>query len=126
MSYAGHTPRAIRTVMQQTSPSLQFRLSDIYNAKARYRLEALASQTPIQALMDDLIVGDLFYRHKKDENGHIAYLFMAHPKSLELFKQHNDILLLNCTYHTNRYKMPLLNIVGSIGMNTTIQLALVL
>ncbi len=34
-------------------------------------------------------------------------------------------LLLDCTYRINRYKMPLLNIVGCTGMNTTIQLALV-
>ena len=125
MSNAGHTPREIRTVIKQTSPSLQLRLSDIYNAKARYRLEALASRTPIQALMDDLIVGGLFYRYKTDENSHITHLFMAHPKSLKLFKQHHDILLLDCTYRINRYKMPLLNIVGSTGKNTTIQLALV-
>lgn len=82
MSNVGHTPRAIRTVMQQTSPSLPLRLSDIYNAKARYRLEVLAGRTPIQALMDDLIVDGLFYRHKTDENGHITHLFMAHPKSI--------------------------------------------
>ena len=62
MSNAGHTPQAIRTVVQQTTPSLQPRLCDIYNAKARYRLEFLAGRTPIQALMDDLIVGGLFYR----------------------------------------------------------------
>ncbi len=68
MSNAGHTPQAIRTVVQQTTPSLQPRLCDIYNAKARYRLEFLAGRTPIQALMDDLIVGGLFYRHKTDEN----------------------------------------------------------
>ena len=75
--------------------------------------------------MDDFIVGGLFYRHKTDENGHISHLFMAHPKSLKLFKQYHDILLLDCTNRTNRYKMPLLNIGGSTGMNTTIQLALV-
>ena len=39
MSNAGHTPRAILTVMQQNSPSLQLCLSDIHYTKARYRLE---------------------------------------------------------------------------------------
>lgn len=58
-------------------------------------------------------------------NGHVTHLFIAHPTSINLFRQHHDILLLDCTYRTNRYKMPLLNIAGATGMNTTLQLALV-
>lgn len=70
-------------------------------------------------------MGALFYRHRTDEEGHVIYLFMAHPRSIELFCKYHDILLLDCTYRTNRYKIPLLNIVSCTGMNTTIQLALV-
>lgn len=80
---------------------------------------------PIQALLEDLILSDAFYRHKTDENRHVAHLFIAHPMSIRLFRQHHDILLLDCTYRTNRYKMPLLNIAGAMGMNTALQLALV-
>lgn len=39
-----------------------------------------------QALIDDLIINHLFYRYKIDKNGYIIHIFMAHPKSLELFK----------------------------------------
>ena len=75
--------------------------------------------------MDDLILGSLFYWQKIDENGHITHLFMAYSKSLDFFIQHHDIFLLYCTYCTNRYKMPLLSIVGLTGINTSIELALV-
>lgn len=34
-----------------------------------------------------------------------------------------DVLLMGCTYKTNRFGMTLLNIVGVTGMNTTIHVA---
>ena len=101
------------------------RLSDIYNIRARQRVESLAGRTPIQILLQDLTTGALFYQHRTDEEGHVTHLFIAHPRSIELFHEHHDILLLDYTYRTNRYKMPLLNIVGCTSMNTTIQLVLV-
>ena len=48
--------------MMNKFPKLDCAKSQIYNAKARYRLEVLAGRTPIQALMDDLIMGGLIYR----------------------------------------------------------------
>lgn len=125
MTNAGQPPRVIRSVIQQSDPQLSLRLSDIYNARAKYRLAKLAGRTPIQALLEDLISSDTFHRHKTDDNGHLTHLFIALPTSISLFRQHHDILLLDCTYRTNRYKMPLLNIAGATGMNTTLQLALV-
>lgn len=125
MTNAGQPPRVIRSVIQQSDPQLSLRLRDIYNARAKYRLAKIAGRTPIQALLEDLISSDTFHQHKTDENGHVTHLFIAHPTSISLFRQHHDILLLDCTYRTNRYKMPLLNIAGATGMNTTLQLALV-
>lgn len=123
MTNAGQPPRVIRSVIQQSDPQLSLRLSDIYNARAKYRL--LAGRTPIQALLENLILNDAFHRHKTDENGHVTHLFIAHSTSISLFCQHHDIFLLDCTYRINRYKMSLLNIAGATGMNTTLQLALV-
>lgn len=125
MTKAGQPPRVIRTVLQQINPDLVLRLSDIYNIRARQRVESLADRTPIQTLLQDLTTGALFYQHRTDEEGHVTYLFIAHPRSIELFREHYVILLLDCTYRTNCYKMPLLNIIGCTGMNTTIKLALV-
>ena len=41
-----------------------------------------------------------------------------------MWKQHPDILLLDCTYKTNRFNMPLLNICTISGNNKVIQLGL--
>lgn len=94
------------------------RLSDIYNARAKYRLTKLAERTPIQALLEDLISSNAFYQHKIDENGHETYLFIAHLMSISFLCQYHNILLLDCIYQTNKYKMLLLNIAGTMGMKT--------
>lgn len=100
-------------------------LSDIYNIRARQQVESLAGCTPIQALLQDLTTGALFYQYCTNKKGHVTHLFMVHPRSIELFSEHHDILLLDYTYCTNCYTIPLFNIVGCKDMNTTIQLALV-
>ena len=87
MTKAGQPPRVIRTVLQQINPDLVLRLSDIYNIRARQRVESLADRTPIQTLLQDLTIGALFYQHRTDEEGHVTYLFIAHPRSIELFRR---------------------------------------
>jgi hypothetical protein len=47
-----------------------------------------------------------------------------HPTSLILWKENPDILLLDCTYKTNRYNMPFLNICAVTGNNMVIQVGL--
>ncbi|CAG9938098.1 unnamed protein product [Clonostachys rosea f. rosea IK726] len=42
---------------------------------------------------------------------------------LELLKKHPDLLLLDCTYKTNRFNMLLLNICGVTGTNKTFTIA---
>jgi hypothetical protein len=51
-------------------------------------------------------------------------LFFAHPDAIALYKQHLDVLLLDCTYKTNCFRMPLLNFYGATGNKKTIQTAL--
>ena len=122
---AGQSPRAIWTMLRQEDPNLNIHLSDLYNARLRIRHIALAGQTSVQALLEELIGKNVFHRYKTDSKGHISHLFVAHPRSLEIFCNHHDLILLDCTYNSNRFKMPLLNMVGVTGMSTTIQVALV-
>jgi hypothetical protein len=51
-------------------------------------------------------------------------LFFAHPDSVEIYKQHPELVLLDCTYKTNRFCMLLLNICAVTGNRKTVQVAL--
>ena len=52
-------------------------------------------------------------------DGNVTHLFFASPASIELWKHYPKVLLMDCTYKTNRFNMPLLNIMGSTGLNTS-------
>jgi hypothetical protein len=47
-----------------------------------------------------------------DSDDHITAVLFAHPDSLDYLQSYPDTLLLDCTYKTNKYKMPLLEIIG--------------
>jgi hypothetical protein len=51
-------------------------------------------------------------------------LFFAHPDSIEIYKKHPEVVLLDCTYKTNRFRMPLLNICAVTSNRKTVQVAL--
>jgi hypothetical protein len=49
----------------------------------------------------------------------LTHLFLAHKKSLTLLAEFSELVRMDCTYKTNRCRMPLLNIVGTTQLNTT-------
>jgi hypothetical protein len=58
------------------------------------------------------------------KTGRLEQLFFAHPEAIRLLKEHPDVLLLDCTYKTNQFHMPLLNLCAVTGNRKTVQVAL--
>ncbi|KAL8494130.1 hypothetical protein ACS0TY_025063 [Phlomoides rotata] len=50
-------------------------------------------------------------------------IFFAHPESVALLHAFPDILIMDCTYKTNRYQLPLLEIVGVTSTDMTFSIA---
>ncbi|XP_063950653.1 protein FAR1-RELATED SEQUENCE 4-like [Daucus carota subsp. sativus] len=73
----------------------------------------------IQTLFEELGQGEFLYDVKHDHEGNLSHLFISHPKSITLTKNYSSVFVMDCTYKTNKYKMPLLNIVGVTSFNTT-------
>jgi hypothetical protein len=65
------------------------------------------------------------YKYELDAEGQVQILLFTHPESLDLLQWFPEVLLLDCTYKTNWFKMPLLDILGSTGINTTFYTAFV-
>ena len=84
----------------------------INNEKAAARQDYLAGKTPIQALYELISAGEYIYDYKTKENGTLCGLFFCHKSSAKLVDSFNNVFIMDCTYKTNRYGMPLLNIVG--------------
>ena len=53
----------------------------------------------------------------------VTDLFFAHPTSLNLLHAFPKVLLMDCTYKTNRYRLPLLEIVGVTSTDMTFSVA---
>lgn len=49
----------------------------------------------------------------------IRDLFWAHPASVDILHAFPSVLIMDCTYKTNRYGLPLLEVVGVTCTNLT-------
>jgi hypothetical protein len=92
---------------------------DIYNICKELCWENLKGGQPIEALLEKVQKGQYVFYYKTDSINCITHLFFIHPKSIEILNLYPDLFLLDCTYKTNRFKLSLLNIVGSTCLNTT-------
>ena len=65
----------------------------------------------------------VFYYYKVDNKEYITYLFLVNLKVFEIFHSYYNFVLLDCTYTSNLFKIPLFNIVGVNTVNKTIVVA---
>lgn len=65
-----------------------------------------------------------WHRTNKDSEV-VTNLYWAHPTSLDLLHAFSYVLLMDCTYKTNKYHMPLLEIVRLTSTNMTFSMVFV-
>lgn len=126
MSQAGIKLRNIAIVLQRTSNAAQqhpVTVRDIYNARHRLRIDVLGGQSPIEALFAELSMNDFTWEYQATEAGNVTHLFFASHTSIDLVHSYPEVILLDCTYKTNCFNLPLLNIVGVTGLGTSFYLA---
>ncbi|CAG8600124.1 15699_t:CDS:2 [Cetraspora pellucida] len=119
MTTSSSHPCEIISTFRQNDLSTLVISSNIYNMHAQLQQQNLAGRTPIQALVDELQEGDFLYKYKCDNNGSVTHLFFAHKESISLSHQYPIVILIDCTYKTNKFKIPLLNIIGITSFNKT-------
>lgn len=111
LSEAGIAPRDIRTYMRQNTSTIATQ-QDIYNRIADAKRDVCEGQSTIQAFANQLDREGFWSRVQYAPDGRVTAVLFAHPDSLAYLQAYPDTLLLDCTYKTNRYKMPLLDMVG--------------
>ncbi len=110
LTNAGLAPKEIQTLVRQ-SGSLATR-QDIYNRVAEIRRDTCEGQSPIQALANQLDKEGFWSRIQFAPDGRVTAVLFAHPDSLAYLQAYPELLLLDCTYKTNKYSMPLLDMIG--------------
>lgn len=124
LSSMGIRPQTIEAVLREADMSACFTRRDIYNARMAERLQRLGGRSPVEYLVQQLRNEESWlHAMQTDDMGHIRFLMFAHQKSIDYANHYNRVFLLDCTYKTNRYRMPLLHIVGVSRTNQSFSVA---
>ena len=116
----GHTPAEILTSERQTNPDTKLTSQDIYNAKKLIRKKKLGRYTPTQALLKALHRDRWFVKVKlRKHTNEVKRMFFVDKNVAKILSQNSEVLYLDCTYKTNKYKMPLMTIAGQTALGTT-------
>jgi hypothetical protein len=101
---------------------------DIDNEINQLKLDtAVREGPPIDQLLAALVQDGYVWRHRlNQETGRIEYILFLHPEQLKCLTKHPEVLHFDCTYSTNKYKLPVLDICGVTAQNTTIQVGIAL
>ena len=110
----GVSARAVRAELLLQDANVLVTRRDIANILAVERTQQLDGRSSVQALMERLAEADPSFvvRHQVDEQGQLTHLFLASRQNLELAVPFGRVLIMDCTYKTNVFQMPLLQVVG--------------
>jgi hypothetical protein len=70
-------------------------------------------------MMIDL-AADYYFFNKYDEDLRLIELAFFYKKSLELLSQFPEAVVINGTYRTNRFELPMVNLVAPTSTNRTL------
>jgi len=120
----GITAGSVRATLLQADHDSFVIPQDIVNIKNSVRRSELSSMTVMEVLFSRMKEDGFYYRYEVEpDTQKLLYLFWAHPGTSAQYRRHPEILGMDCTYKTNKYKLPLLNIVALTGFNTVLLVA---
>ena len=88
--------------------------------KKKLRRNRLGVYTPTQALLRALHRDHWYVKVKlRQRTKELEKLFFVRKGMMEVLCKNPEVLIMDCTYKTNKYKMPLLTICGVTSSGTT-------
>ncbi|KAJ4715747.1 Calmodulin-binding transcription activator 2 [Melia azedarach] len=118
-------PKDILMTLKNRDVNNASTIKQIYNARQRYnKVIGMTERSQMQQLLSKLSEHKYIEGHRSFDNlDVIKDIFWAHPVSIDLLHAFPHILLMDCTYKTNRYNLPLLEIIGVTSTNMTFAIA---
>ncbi|KAK7393758.1 hypothetical protein VNO78_22322 [Psophocarpus tetragonolobus] len=116
------TPKEILLTLKDHNMDNVTTIKQIYNARQAYRSSQKGFE--MQQLLNLLERNRCVYWHRKvDDYDVIRDIFWTHPDAVKLLGTFNTVLIIDCTYKTNRCQLPLLEIVGVTSTELTFSVA---
>jgi hypothetical protein len=87
-------------------------IHDIYNLNASFKREQRKGLSANDALILHLKAKNIHYKVNITIENRTEHLFIAYPQSIQLAQANQDVVLVDSTYKTNKFDMPLLHMIG--------------
>ena len=95
-------------------------IKQVYNERKQIWKSNRGDKTSLQFLISKLEEHNYaYFSITQSESTTIEDIFWAHPTSIKLFNNFPTVLVMNSTYKTNMYKMPMFEIVGVTSTDLT-------
>ena len=111
-------------MLRAHNPRCLSKIRQVYNGKYAYHKSKRGPLTEMQHLMR--MMEDYRYAHwtrVEEDTKVVKAIFWSHPISTQLFNQFPTVVLIDSTYKTNRYRIPLLEMVGVTSTHMTFTIA---
>ncbi|XP_028201756.1 protein FAR1-RELATED SEQUENCE 6-like, partial [Glycine soja] len=105
-------PRNILLTLKEHNANSCTTIKQIYNARSAFRSSIRGSDLEMQHLMKLIERDQYIYWHRIKDEDVVRDIFWCHPDSVKLVNACNLVILIDITYKTNRYRLPLLDFVG--------------
>ncbi|KAL5141455.1 Protein FAR1-RELATED SEQUENCE 5 [Glycine soja] len=105
-------PRNILLTLKEHNANSCTTIKQIYNARNAFRSSIRGSDLEMQHLMKLLERDQYIHWHIIKDEDVVRDIFWCHPDSVKLVNACNLVFLIDNTYKTNRYRLPLLDFVG--------------
>jgi hypothetical protein len=97
---------------------------DISSMKHQKRKATLLGSTDTQVFLSSMRNSKWYYDYEVDPSKHLLCGFMMDPRSVKMLQLYSSVVTLDCTYKTNKYSMPFLDIVGTCSTWQTFPIAI--
>ncbi|KAL0217317.1 hypothetical protein RCL1_007898 [Eukaryota sp. TZLM3-RCL] len=111
----------ILTVLRKKFPNIELSLESIHSFR-RTRGSNVYVRKTVEELIQSLHDENFIVRVNWNDSNEISHLLFISKDALTLFNQRPYVLQLDCTYKTNRAKLPLLTLVSTTPLNTIFHL----
>lgn len=107
----GLAPKDIICIVRKEFANSHSTAKEIYNELGIARAEELRGRRPIEALVELISCTDYFSKVRLVGDA-VNCVFFMHQSSVSMCQTFCIVFLFDCTYETNKFGMPLLNVVG--------------
>ncbi|XP_026446424.1 uncharacterized protein LOC113347055 isoform X1 [Papaver somniferum] len=124
LTASGARPRQVVEALKQKNKDCLVSAKDIYNRRSSLKRHVAEKMSVMEQVMKLSTQYHYMVWYRKDEEtNELKDIVWAHPESTLLAKCFPSMLMIDCTYKTNRFKVPFFHVAGISSLGTPFTVA---